>query len=411
MEGINSNYQRLENETDFEWQMRLIVIKTEQEPKDLEWEDIKELLSLKCHRDTLRKEAPGIYKTYKYYQEKMQNQIKDKDILDEVQKKKYEIERQIQKLKDEQNYLKKVKRPVSRTDNMVDKLVEITPTLPKQEPYIFIKPHHNKRIIVPLMSDGQVGELVKVEDTAGFNTYNFETFKRRQQHYFNEIINDSIELGINEVFIPFLGDDVEGNGNIFKRQKSYLEDHIVTQVFKVSESNAWFLQSLNESGMKTVRAMGVPGNHGMDGYDNHAQANFDIIAFDRTKLLLRDNKNIDFQYSDSFMEVVNILGFHFLLIHGDTLNKQKLESAFYKYSYMYANKGIQLYGMLCGHFHIPETRDIISTAGSIIINGNIVGSNLLGVQKFNSENKPSQTYIVVEEDKGITYQRKVVLPD
>jgi hypothetical protein len=341
--------------------------------------------------------------------DKLQHNIKDKDVLDEVQKKKYEVERQIQKLKDEQNYLKKIKRPVSRTDNMVDKLAEITPTLPIQEPYIFIKQKHNKRVIVPLCSDGQVGEMVKLQDTAGFNTYNFDTYKKRQKCYFQEIVNDAIELGIDEAFVGFLGDDVEGNGTIFKRQKSYLEDEIVEQVFKVSESNAWFLESLNEAGIKKIETMGVPGNHGSDSYEGHAGSNFDILAFDRTKLLLKENKKINYQYCRSFMEVVNILGYNFLLIHGDALNKNGLENAFYKYSYMYANKGIQLYGMLCGHFHVPQVSDVMSTAGYIVVNGNIVGSNLLGVQKFHSENKPSQVYLVVEEGKGVTYQRKVVL--
>jgi hypothetical protein len=324
---------------------------------------------------------------------------------------KFELDTKIQEFRDERNYLNKIKRPISRTENMTKVLEEITPTIPIQSPYIFIKPNKNKRVIIPLVSDGQVGELVKIEDTGGFNTYNFETFKRRQQYYFNEIINDAMELGIDEAYIPFLGDDVEGNGKIYKRQKFYLESHIVEQIFKVSESNAWFLQSLNEAGIKKINSMAVCGNHGNDDYDNHAQANFDVLAFDRTKLLLRDNKNIDYKYSQSYMEVVNILGYHFLIIHGDGMNKSTLENAFYRYSYMYASKGIQLYGLLCGHFHTPLTLDVMSTAGDIIVNGNIVGSNHLSVQKLQSDNKPSQIYIVIEENKGITYKRKVVLPD
>lgn len=334
-----------------------------------------------------------------------QLEVKNKELIEQQ----IALDSRKQQFRDELTYINKVKRPISRTEAMCEVLKEITPTLPMQSPYIFIKPSKKRRIIVPLMSDGQVGELVKLEDTAGFNTYNFEVFKRRQQQYFNEIINDSQELGITEAFVPFLGDDVEGNGKIYKRQKFYLEAHVVKQIFKVSESNAWFLQSLNNAGIQSIKTMAVAGNHGNDDYDNHAQANFDVVAFDRTKLLLRDNKNIDYQYSESYMEVVNILGYNFLVIHGDGLNKQSLENAFYKYSYMYSAKGIQLYGLLCGHFHVPMTLDVMSTAGSIIINGNIVGSNHLSVQKLQSDNKPSQTYIVIEEGKGITYQRKVVL--
>jgi hypothetical protein len=413
---MDTRYSRKDNEDNMTYLLRLVGIKLDEKPEDLEWQDIVNYCNLDCHYDSLRKamqpDIYGGYSVYKYLKDKIENEnVSDDNILKEVQEKKFEVETQIQKLKDEQNYLKKVKRPITRTQNMVDKLEEITEQLPVQSPYMFIKPSYNKRVIVPLCSDGQVGEMVKLQDTAGFNKYNFDTYKRRQEYYFNEIINDSIELGINEAFVPFLGDDVEGNGTIFKRQKNYLEDEIVEQVFKVSESNAWFLQSLNNAGIKSIKTMGVPGNHGSDSYDGHAGSNFDILSFDRTKLLLQKNDNIDYQYCRSFMEVVNILGYNFLLIHGDTLRKEQLDNAFYKYSYMYANKGIQLYGMLCGHFHTPQTTDVMSVAGSIIVNGNVVGSNLLGMQKFHAENKPSQTYIVIEENKGITYQRKVVLPD
>jgi len=326
-----------------------------------------------------------------------------------VKNDKFEIDRQIQEFRDERNYLNKTKRALCRTENMLKVLKDTTPSLPVQSPYIFIKPSKNYRVIVPLCSDGQVGEMVKMEDTAGFNTYNFDIFKKRQQKYFNTIVEDCIELGIDEAFIPFLGDEVEGTGNIYKKQKFYLEDHVVKQIFNISESNAWFLQSLNESGIKKIKTMAVCGNHGIVGYDNHAQANFDALSFDRTKLLLKDNQNIEYQYSQTFMEVVDILGFNFLLIHGDGLNKNTIENAFYRYSYMYGVKGKPLYGLLVGHFHTPLTMDVISTAGSIIVNGNFVGSNHLSTHQLQADNKPSQTYIVVEEGKGITYTKKVLL--
>lgn len=334
------------------------------------------------------------------------------DILDQKNKELLEQKLQLdfmkQQRRDELTYLNKNKRPLSRTEAMCEVLREVTSPLPTQMSYIFIKPSKKRRVIVPLHSDGQVGEMVRLEDSGGFNEYNLDIFKRRQQTYLNEIINDSIELGIDEAFIPFLGDSIEGNGNIFKTQKFYLESHIVKQIFDVSESNAWFLKGLQAGGLKTINTMAVIGNHGRDGQDNHTQANFDTLAYDRTQLLLK-GENINYQYSDTFMEVINILGYNFLIIHGDGMNKQSLENAFYKYSYMYANKGIQLYGLLCGHFHTPLTLDVMSTAGSIIVNGNIVGSNLLSVQKLQADNKPSQTYIVIEEGKGITYTRKVVL--
>jgi hypothetical protein len=330
----------------------------------------------------------------------------------ELLEQKIQLDFMKQQRRDELTYLNKNKRPLSRTEAMCEVLRETTSPLPTQMPYIFIQPAKRKRVIVPIHSDGQVGEMIRLADSGGFNQYNLEIFKQRQQKYLNAILEDSIELGINEAFVPFLGDAIEGDGNIYKTQKFYLESHFVKQIFDVSESNAWFLKGLQAGGIKTINTMAVVGNHGRSGQDNHAQANFDTLAYDRTKLLLRCDKeteNINYQYSDTFMEVINVLGYHFLIIHGDGMNKQTIENAFYKYSYMYASKGIQLYGLLCGHFHVPMTLDVMSTAGSIIVNGNIVGSNHLSVQKLQADNKPSQTYIVIEEGKGITYNRKIVL--
>lgn len=57
MVGINPKYKKLENETDYEYGLRLISIKVEEKPDDLDWEDIVTLLHLDCHRDSLRKAA------------------------------------------------------------------------------------------------------------------------------------------------------------------------------------------------------------------------------------------------------------------------------------------------------------------------------------------------------------------
>lgn len=334
---------------------------------------------------------------------------REEKLSKELLEQKIELDFKKQQCRDEITYLNKVKRPLSRTEMMLETLKECTSPLPTQKPFQIIKPKKNKKVLVVLHSDGQCGEMVKLQDTAGFNQYNLEIYNQRQEKYLNEILNTCEELGIDEVCVPFLGDAVEGNGTIYKRQKFYLESHVVKQIFDVSESNAWFLKGLKAGGIKNINATAVIGNHGNDGYDNHAQANFDALAYDRTKLLLENDPDINFKYSDTFMEVINVLGYYFLMIHGDGMNKQTIENAFYKYSYMYADKGIQLYGLICGHFHTPLTIDVMTTAGSIIINGNIVGSNHLSVQKLQADNKASQTFFVVEDGVGITYQRKVVL--
>ena len=52
---VNPKYERKEGEDLYEYGLRLIEIKMEQKPDDLDWEDIVEAAQLDCHRDSLRK--------------------------------------------------------------------------------------------------------------------------------------------------------------------------------------------------------------------------------------------------------------------------------------------------------------------------------------------------------------------
>ena len=44
---VNPKYERREGEADFEYGLRLIEIKVEQKPDDLDWEDIVEAVCVK----------------------------------------------------------------------------------------------------------------------------------------------------------------------------------------------------------------------------------------------------------------------------------------------------------------------------------------------------------------------------
>ena len=54
---VNPKYERREGEDTYEYGLRLIEIKVEQKPDDLDWEDIVEATGIECHRDSLRKAA------------------------------------------------------------------------------------------------------------------------------------------------------------------------------------------------------------------------------------------------------------------------------------------------------------------------------------------------------------------
>ena len=50
---VNPKYERREGEDAYEYGLRLIEIKVEQKPDDLDWEDIVEATGIECHRDKI----------------------------------------------------------------------------------------------------------------------------------------------------------------------------------------------------------------------------------------------------------------------------------------------------------------------------------------------------------------------
>lgn len=75
---MNKNLERRDNETDFEYGLRLIKMKCEK-TLDLDWDEIIELTNIDCHRDSLRKACNvtpfSSFNVMKYYEDKI-NQIK-----------------------------------------------------------------------------------------------------------------------------------------------------------------------------------------------------------------------------------------------------------------------------------------------------------------------------------------------
>ena len=71
---MNKRYLRKNDEGYYEYGLRLIEIKCKENPNDLDWEDILELLDYKIHRDSLRKACNttmfSSYNVMQYYKDK-----------------------------------------------------------------------------------------------------------------------------------------------------------------------------------------------------------------------------------------------------------------------------------------------------------------------------------------------------
>ena len=55
---MQGRYAKKEYETKIDYLIRLVSIKLEEKPSDLDWQDIVDFTDLDCHYDSLRKAMP-----------------------------------------------------------------------------------------------------------------------------------------------------------------------------------------------------------------------------------------------------------------------------------------------------------------------------------------------------------------
>ena len=117
---MNPKYNRLDDEDEYEYGLRLIETKVEQNPADLDWSDIVDLLGLNIHYDSLRKAANVTpysgYHVMKYYKEKYDKSSEGSDGLGELDRKTIEFQKERQRFFDQRNALNKIVRNMARLD-------------------------------------------------------------------------------------------------------------------------------------------------------------------------------------------------------------------------------------------------------------------------------------------------------
>ena len=120
--------ERLDNETEYEYGLRIICAKVDKEI-DMGWDEICQLLKLNLHSDSIRKATSttqyGGVAVAKYYEDKIekmlmeQNKSKHQDIdnlIFELEKKKLELQKERVKISTLRNELNRTVREESRKE-------------------------------------------------------------------------------------------------------------------------------------------------------------------------------------------------------------------------------------------------------------------------------------------------------
>lgn len=260
---MNPKYERKEGETDFEYGLRLIEIKVEQKPDDLDWEDIVEAAGLDCHRDSLRKAASVTpysgYAVAQYFKRKFAGEGKpdQEEYLGELDFKIMQMRKETKRFYDQRREFNKLVDRIGREENLEDRLVDAAVALNEQIPLRMDKGvcytyDDNEAILV--FADWHYG--MKTDNI--WEKYNTEICRNRVERLVAMAIERIRLHKCRRLHILLLGDMAHGAIHTSARVAS--EELVCDQVMQVSEIIAQAVNALADEVEETV-VHATYGNH------------------------------------------------------------------------------------------------------------------------------------------------------
>lgn len=390
---MNPDYEKHSGENDLDYAMRLIAIKKELKPGDLDWCDIVELLGLDYNPDSLRKSQDSPFGGLAVYKEMQKRIINsgDKELkktlksdLQELQKIKYSIA-------DERAALNKLIREQSRIDFVKELAKECVGAMPPLQPKTvdFSDNMYRSNALVVALSDFHYG----LEISEYNNQYNVEIFYKRLEYLLSRAIEE-IECNgnIRNVIVLGIGDFIAGLIHNVIRVES--RETVVQQVVAVSEALINFLYRL--SCYVPVDYYDCVGNHSrlFEDKDNClSKESFDVLIHYILKQRFIDDKDVtiyDYTINERIGEF-DAFNKKYAFVHGDGFNINTLAkdlSAMTKHFYE---------GIFIGHIHhlfIEEQN------GTLVISNGTFAGNDEYANKINKSSVPSQNMFIIS-DRGI----------
>lgn len=398
---MNSKYLRKENEEDLDYAMRLIDIKKEERPDDLDWGDIVELLGLDLNKDSLRKSQDTIFGGIAVYKK-----MKDKELISKPSDYQQEVQIQLQELKkerirlsDERAALNRRLRNEARKESMHDLITECAQSLKTEDNKIkpvCVEEEFEKAAILTL-SDFHFG----LEINEFNNVYNSDVFYQR----LNKILGKTIEyIQLNKVrtlYVLGLGDYMSGIIHTTTRIEN--RENIVQQVIKVSEALSQMLTELSK--FVEIYYYDVTDNHGRvfpnkDDWEN--EDNFSLFVRWYLDARFKDNEYIHIMQNTYSNEigVVEIFGRNYAFTHG---HRDKISNIVQNLSLMTKKFYDAIFMAHCHHY---EANEIHGTY--VYMNGTLSGTDMYANNERKTSN-PSQNLFILNSNDGIECQYLIKL--
>lgn len=270
--------------------------------------------------------------------------------------------------------------------------------------------HRTPEHMVLLLSDQHVGLEFSKAETGGLNQYNVETYLERVANLRQalvEIYRLHAELyPIPELHVFALGDCVQGTNMGGEWGPAYNSLDIHGQSLLAADTTCQLLETWSTFFQK-INFLGVVGNHGRGGVEKNSDkvsANWDNVVYSIIKERMRQHKNVQIGYSQSWWGQTNVNGTEFLLVHGDHLkhNVNALHAEEQRMQSLVTMQGRPFNVLVSGHFH--SHMEVETTNGRIILNGSFIGGDVYSMRQLKARAKPTQTIMGIHPEHGITWK-------
>ena len=330
-----------------------------------------------------------------------------------------EKDREIQKLKSQLFIVAAKYRVANKDTNLQESILEVLRNTIKALPTVkipIIKPsikiEKTKETALLLLSDLHSGEVVQAAEIGDLNAYNFDIMKNRLKYLANCITDITLNklrgYEFPKLVIGMLGDIVSG----------IIHDELVETAentpIEWSEGTALvlaqFLLDLAQV-FPEIEIDGVVGNHGRMHKEirfKKRYVNWDYITYNLLNLLLKDQKNIKFNFPKSFWTIKKIEGKTFLFLHGDNINSWAgmpwygIQRMIGRFRALLSSKNIKIDYVCLAHFHSAGTLDDVD--GETIINGSVIGGTEFSVGKLFLGTHANQFFAGVHEEHGLSFR-------
>lgn len=393
---MEKRYLKDKKETDYEYGLRLITIKIEEKPEDLEWSDIVELLGLDIHKDSLRKAASTTpysgYAVMKYFQEKLDNKEASFTKSDmPISEKELKNKLQLQQVRDLQNELNRKIREWGRRGKLIDIFKEIISSE--------IDSHFNYNPTPAIESDNDMVVLLSdihygLETQNFSNRYSTHIAKERLYQYLDKIREIQARHQSENCYL-FLGGDLI-SGTIHSLIRIENMENVVSQIKQISELLSHFTYQLSHI-FRHVYVYTAPGNHSRviaKKEENEKDDLLDALVPHYMKASLQNVKNIIVQDNQVESNICDftIRGHSFIGVHGDKDNPHTIAHD------MNGIFGITPEVVLMGHKHMNAM--VPSGRTKVIQNGSLSGMDNYTIDK-RLIGQAEQIVLVVSEDSTI----------